>query len=336
MANKKHLKILKRGVEAWNAWRREDFDLVPGLRGAPLSGADLRGADLRGAHLIEAKLDEADLRGADLILANLTHANLHGTDLRWAHLRRATLRCAHICLANLSRADLSGADLGYADLSGATLVGTQLQKATLDSCWIYGISAWDIALDANTKQHDLIITPHDQPAITVDNLEVAQFVYLLLHNEKIRHVIDTITSKVVLILGRFTDKRKAVLDAIRAELRNRDFTPILFDFDKPASKDLTGTVETLARMARFIIADLTDPSSIPHELATIVPLLRTTPILPLRLTGSKGYSLFDDFQAYKWVLKVHKYKDQASLISTLPKVIEPADKMAEKLRRVRP
>ena len=53
-----------------------------------------------------------------------------------------------------------------------------------------------------------MITPEDQSAIQMDNLEVAQFVYLLLNNERIRHVIDTITSKVVLILGRFTDQRK--------------------------------------------------------------------------------------------------------------------------------
>jgi hypothetical protein len=34
-------------------------------------------------------------------------------------------------------------------------------------------------------------------------------------------------------------------------------------------------VSTLAHLARFIIADLTDPSSIPYELATVVP---TTPV----------------------------------------------------------
>jgi hypothetical protein len=58
----------------------------------------------------------------------------------------------------------------------------------------------------------LIITKENEPEITVDNIEVAQFIYLLMHNQKIRDVIDTITSKVVLILGRFTPKRKQVLE----------------------------------------------------------------------------------------------------------------------------
>ena len=44
---------------------------------------------------------------------------------------------------------------------------------------------------------------------------------------------------------------------------------MLFDFDVPATRDITETVSLLARMARFIIADLTDPSSIPKELEAI-------------------------------------------------------------------
>ena len=36
-------------------------------------------------------------------------------------------------------------------------------------------------------------------------------------------MIDTITSKVVLILGRFTAERKAVLDALREELSKRHY-----------------------------------------------------------------------------------------------------------------
>jgi hypothetical protein len=73
-----------------------------------------------------------------------------------------------------------------------------------------------------------------------------------------------------------------VLDGLREELRQRDYTPVLFDFGKSASKDLTGTIQTLANMARFVIADLTDPKSVPHELAMLVP---TTPSPSSRCFG---------------------------------------------------
>jgi hypothetical protein len=64
-------------------------------------------------------------------------------------------------------------------------------------------AAWGLKLQG-AKQQDLIIIPQTEPEITVDNIEVAQFIYLLHHNENIRDVINTITSKAVLILGRFT------------------------------------------------------------------------------------------------------------------------------------
>ena len=59
-----------------------------------------------------------------------------------------------------------------------------------------------------------MITRLDEARITTDNIGVAQFIYLLQHNEKIRGVIDTITSKVLLILDRFSEDRKIALDAV--------------------------------------------------------------------------------------------------------------------------
>jgi hypothetical protein len=129
-------------------------------------------------------------------------------------------------------------------------VNTNLTDADLTGCRIFGLSAWGLKLDG-TKQQNLIITDENEPEITVDNIEVAQFVYLMLHNEKIRDVIDTITSKVVLILGRFTADRKVILDALRDELRKCNYLPILFDFDKPTSQTRDETITLLARMSRF-------------------------------------------------------------------------------------
>jgi hypothetical protein len=94
-----------------------------------------------------------------------------------------------------------------------------------------------VKLSESTKQQDLVITRWDEPTVVADNLGVAQFVYLLLHNEKIRDVIDTVGKKGVLLLGRFAEGGIKVLERLRDELRKRGYVPIVFNFDKPETKD---------------------------------------------------------------------------------------------------
>lgn len=217
----------------------------------------------------------------------------------------------------------------------ATLIETNFEKANLTGCRIYGISAWNLKLDG-AIQPDLIITPAGESELTVDNLEVAQFIYLLIHNERIRHVIDTITSKVVLILGRFTPERKAILDALREELRKRNYSPVLFDFDKPASRDLTETISTLAHMARFIIADITDAKSIPQELQAIVPDLPSVPVQPLLESSYKEYDMFEHFRRYPWVLETYYHNGLEEILNSLKeKVIDLAEMKVKELEKRR-
>jgi len=312
---------------------------------AKLMGAKLRGADLRKANLMDsdfrfADLREANLTGADLIRTDLFRAKLMGADFRGANLFEANLRKADLTGANLSGAllgdtnlqqtRLARANLTDVNLQGARLLSTNFRYALIDRCRVYGISAWNVDL-SKTYQRDIVITPSDQPTITVDNLEIAQFIYLLLNNRKLRKVIDTIGRKAVLILGRFTPGRKAVLDAIREKLRACGYVPILFDFEVPASRDITETISTLAHMARFIIADLTEPSSIPKELEAIVPTL-AVPVQPLLEKSKKPYAMFKDYWKYPWVLDVHRYKNTGALISSFEgNVIRPAENKAKEL-----
>jgi hypothetical protein len=224
------------------------------------------------------------------------------------------------------RPDLSEADLRGANLMHALLVEADLRNADLTGCRIFGISAWKLKLGPDTKQQDLVITDVDEPEITVDDIEVAQFLYLLLHNEKIRRVIDTITSKVVLILGRFTSERKEVLDALREELRKHYYLPILFDFNKPASRTTLETLSTLAHMARFVIADLTDAKSVLQELQAVVPANPSVPVRPVILSTQEEPGMFDFFQPFSWVLKIHRYDTPERLIAGLDEwVIRPAE-----------
>jgi uncharacterized protein YjbI with pentapeptide repeats len=289
---------------------------------ADFSGANLAGASFQRARCFDANFAGACLVESDFIGTILHMANFDGANLTAAKLATAQLMIVSARNTNFTRADLGLASLVESNLSGARLIDTK----------IYGLSAWNVELEGAT-QDGLVITRDGEPAITCDDVEIAQFLYLLLENANVRKVIDTVTSKVVLILGRFSEERKTVLDALREALRQLDKTPILFDFDKPTGKDVLGTVETLARMARFIIADITDPASVPLELASIVPFIPDTPVLPLLLEGKPEFSMFDNLRRrYPWVMATQHYRDQASLLAALPALIAPADALAEKRR----
>ena len=290
------------------------------LKRANLVFAKLTDSNLHSACLADAKLYEADLSGARLSAADLTGANFTSANLTEADLSGANLRGVH-----LSEVNLRGANLCRANLERATLVETNLEGANLSQCRIYGLSAWNLNLKG-AIQDNLVIAAQGNPTITLDSLEVAQFIYLLLNNEKLRQVIDTITSKVVLILGRFMEGRKEVLNMLREELRRRNYLPILFDFEKPESRDLTETISTLAHMARFVIADITDARSIPQELQRIVPDLPSVPVQPILLASQYEYAMFEHFRRFPWVLEVFLYGDSTELLEKVSSnVIEPAE-----------
>ena len=346
VANEEHLRILSQGVEVWNQWREENRDVRPDLAGANLRDAKLAGANLWRAKLMETDLvrtdlTRANLRGARLWRANLTDANLKEADMTKADLRWARLIEADLTGANLTITDLTGAyliettlteaNLTEADLSKASLVETKIEGVKLTGSRVYGISAWRLE-GKPEDQSNLIITHPYEPVVTIDNLEVAQFIYLRLHNPKIRDVIDTIAKKAVLILGSFKEERKTVLDAIREELRRRDYLPIMFDFEKPVRRNTAETVSTLAHISKFIVADITDARSIPAELERIVPKLPSVPVQPLLLSSEEEYGLFDSIECFDHVLNTYRYDNQEMLLANLKEhVIDPAEAKAREL-----
>jgi hypothetical protein len=364
MADLKQLKIIRKGVKQWNSWRDKNVAVRPdlieadlslaklskaNLIGACLSGADLSGADLRGVFLTRANLRGANLSGADLCEANLRAADLSCANLRGANLSAADLSGAHLFRApgsgaiafwpesgaesgaHLFRADLRGANLSAANLSAATLISTNLQDAILTGARVYGISVWDVELQ-NATQTSLVITPDEESAITVDDLEVAQFIYLLLNRRKLRDVITTIGEKAVLILGTFTE-RKELLDSIAAKLRDLNYLPIIFDFERPTDRDITETVKILAGLSRFVIADITNPRSVPMEIQAIVPDYMV-PFVTILQRGEPAFGMFDDLpRKYHWALDLLMYNNAETLLATFEtKVIAPA---LEKLEEVR-
>lgn len=332
------------------------------LMDANFSHAYLSGADLRRANLSRANLYGVNLNGANLSHANLNEANFTGgatlneANLRGALLSRANLNGAHLGRANLGAADLSDAtlrdaklieanlreaNLSAADLSGAYLIHSNLSEANINNAIIsksdvYGVSVWGLKGEFK-EQKDLNIAHPREPLITVDNIKVAQFVYLILNNREIRDVINTLTSKSVLILGRFAiPERKAILDALRDKLRQYDLLPIVFDFDRPTDKDFTETIKTLAGMCYFVIADVTNPKSSPLELQATVPDYQI-PFVPIIQEGEYPFAMMVDLQKkYNWVLDTISYDSLETLLEILkPHIIDPAIRKRDELRLIK-
>lgn len=342
--------------------QRPGADLTHSQLGqAWLTSANLREANLYSANLSDAKLCQADLTGANLVRATLIKTDLTGAVLNqallvearlWsAILREASLRRANLSKADFHSADLQGADLwkvaaGYANFFGAklqqanlsqanllsaSLVFTDLRNAILSDALIHGAAVWDVDTEG-TIQRNLVITPEDAPIIAVDDLEVAQFVYLLLNNQKIRRVFDTISSKAVLILGRFTPERKAVLDALRTALREKGFVPILFDFDKPAARDTVETISALAHLCFFIFADLSAAKSVLQELQQIVPSHPSVPVLPLIQADEDVPGMLDHLRRYPWFLDTWVYDNRDHLLENLADLIVSVEAKARELK----
>lgn len=277
------------------------------MKGTNFQRASLQNVDFSPLGERNTRLFYSDLSGADLSNSNLNSADLSDTNLKFTNLKHTELQ--------------------HSILQNSVMVETNLENADLTGAFIYGVSAWNIKV-LNAVQRDLIITSGETFRITVDDIEIAQFIYLLLNNDKIRNVIDTVGKKGVLILGRFTKERKVVLDALRVALRERNFIPMLFDFDKPQQRDFTETIMTLAGLSRFVIADITNPKSSPLELQALVPDYQI-PFITIIQENEEPFSMFSDLQnKYDWVAKPLEYNSVNDLVEVLDEaIIEEAEKI---------
>ena len=314
MANKEHRRRLNLGRVDWNAWQKGN-DEQPDLSGAKLVGMNLTGFDLSGADLSNAQLWDAELRRANLNEANLSSCVARFATFSGAKLRRANLVEADLRAASLRRADLTEANLQRAVLRFTSLVEATVEGANLHGAEIYGIGAWDLKGEPADQKEMIIQQNRDTIPTTIDDLDTAQLLFLLLDNPKIADVIDTASRRIVLLLGRFTRSHKQILEALKVRLLECNFAPVLFDFNRLPGRDLTETEASLAHMACFVIADLSGAKSIPQELSFIVPYLPSVPVVPLIGNDDRAYAMFEHFQRYPWVQQPVRYHDVDHLMS---------------------
>jgi uncharacterized protein YjbI with pentapeptide repeats len=329
-----HLEKLQEGVSSWNLWREQNPIIRPSLRNvnfekclpskrhiynlpyfddANFSNCDLHRVSLRNGSYFHCVFDGSSINWADFVDGYFYNCSFRNVEMRVSKIGSAKfINClfedSDLSYCSAEETDFKGSRFFRTKLEHMSLVKCNFAGTIIDSCSVYGTAAWDLNLD-NSRQENIIITSDDSEVITIDNLELAQFLYLLINNKKLRNVIDTITSKVVLLLGNFSTERKAVLDNMRKILRHNDYIPVMFDFEKPTSRNLTETIVTLASMSRFIVADLSSPRSLPHELCALVPRLQSVSLYPVICNGEEPYGMFSDFSVYTSVKTIREYSD---------------------------
>lgn len=336
--NTLHLQQLKQGREAWNSWK--DTNLIR----PDLKGFNLDGMDLSGYHLDQSDFSDASMIGCNLNDAWLTWCVFIRTKLNNSTMispvRETFDGDKRLLGVNLRWSSFADTDLTNVDMRGATLEAVRFhhcnfRSANLSGSDVYGVSAWGNDFDEHTIQEDLVITQWKETILTVDNIELAQFIYSVLNSNNVRGAINTLTTKIVLILGSFAETDKLILDSIKRELRFFNLVPMMFDFGQPHRRNKTETVSTLAHLSKFIVADLTNQRSVPHELASILPHLRSVPTIPIIRDEEKAYGMFGDFNDLKQVSPIINYNSNQSIKSLVNNIIESAHTISQSIHNLK-
>jgi uncharacterized protein YjbI with pentapeptide repeats len=309
------------------------------LTGAMLNAANFEGVNARGAtfdavtgrdvRFQVSTLRGATFRGARLPGANFHRAYLRDSDLTGAHFENASMR-----FARFDNAICRGTDFQSADLRYASFVSSDLRGARLMDVQTFGVSAWNVAIDGDTRQ-DLIICKNsskDEVPLRTNDIATAQLLSLMLDGAGMRSVVDSVNSKLVLILGSFAPQDKAVLDALRTSLQDRGYVGVTFDFERPAERDYAETIVIVGGLSRFVIADFTNAKEVRAEVAQLRSQYRRVPVIPIARAGAALPVTMANVFSPSELKQLVRYAEVADLTQNLlAAVIDSAEAQARQI-----
>ena len=310
-----------------------------------LEHCEFRGCDLSFAQfdqtssLLSAIFDEVDgtagiLRDARFIGTRLVDVNFGSLLAERADFHRAKLESVNFNSTKLARSRfidnrMAGVNFLDANLEEAVFVRNHLSNCKLHEILVTGIAAWKNGFDSvSLDQQSCVID--DRLPLRIRNIETAQLIAQV-RERKFSNAVNEMTRCAVLLLGRFEGERSKSLDAIKIGLEARGYLPLIFDFTKPTDRTTTETVVLLAHMVKFVVADISEPRSVGHELRSIIPTLGV-PVVPVIFADEKAFSMFGDYWRYDWVLDIVEYRDTNDLANKLQdRIINPALQKAEQI-----
>jgi hypothetical protein len=291
MSNEDPSLIVRQGAAAWNAWCAENRQSVvfsapqwydsPGRGGVQLKGPNR--LDFSGMNLSNVFIQRAFAEGLNLRDSIFEDAHFEEGDFSGANFSGATFRNTKFNKTILTRAIFDDATFVNCSLNRVNLVEASFLVKEITETVVYGLSAWDMAISDESKQSKLVIektyelysdlVAQGKVPMTVDDIELAQFIHYLGNHKKMRDTLNILSEMGVLLLGRFKDGGLERLYTLRELLKGKGYMPMIFDFDRPDSSSLIDTVVTMAGLAKFVVADLSGPS-VGQELSAILSSTR--------------------------------------------------------------
>ncbi|UOY00188.1 pentapeptide repeat-containing protein [Blastococcus sp. PRF04-17] len=225
------------------------------------------------------------------------------------------------------RTNFRGADLRY-----ASLVKCRLEGARLVDVQVYGASTWAVTTDESTEQDLVVVRNRRTAPLRTNDLHTAQLLALMLDGSGVRQVLDTVTSKLVLLLGSFAPAEKSVLDALRADLQRLGYVAVLFDFERPSARDYAETVVVLAGLSRFVVADFTNAKEVRSEILDVRRQYRFVPVVPIARSGIELPLTLINSLTLEDIDLLVRYDDVDDLLQKLPAdVVVPAESHADQI-----
>lgn len=143
--------------------------------------------------------------------------------------------------------------------------------------------------------------------------------------------------RTVVVLARFTEERKTFYEDILDNLRKHRYRPSLYDSVEVHGRGAAGSV-SVARLARFVIADITDDENLTQEVMEMASYMPSVPVQPIFNAVKGEWEDFEYFRHYRSALerlRLHnrnilapiRYEDQQELLSHLQeRIITAAEK----------
>lgn len=227
--------------------------------------------------------------------------------------------------ALFQQSNLVGSSWIGVDFSSARMAGVDCDGAVFERCTIEGLGVWK-ASGTPRREEQLRADASDFGMLALNDLKIGPALFEVVRNDALPRLFELLSSKLVLILGRFAPAAsKERLERLRAEIGRRGYIAVVVDWELQGRFNATTIVSAISMCSRFIVADVTDARTVIAEVREALAQ-RPVAIQPLLLFGSPepAFLRWARTDKYQQLLPTITYRDINDLIAKLDDEIIPA------------